>query len=642
MTSGMDPGDQAPITPAFDDVEALLRQVPFFRTLAPLDLARLIGALEEVSFPAGTRIFAEGAEGDALYLLKSGRVAITVMAVEGERSVAGLEAPGHFGDLGLLLARRTASAGALTDVVAWMLPRRRFERLIHDRPALGLEIAASIAGLLDQRSREHTGAPPTRAEGVPPTLPVAATRLRSRTRRIIEIAVPLGLTAALWWLQPPGGLTAQGWHTGLIVLGAAAAWLLDAAPEFIVALTMAIAWGVAAAVPLSQVFAGFASPSYLVAIGALGLAGAMARSGLLFRVALLLLRTFPGTYPGQVLALLVGGVVATPLVPVGTSRVAMILPVTNELADVLGFPPGSRGSAGLCFAGMIGYGSFGGVFLTGMVANFFILSLIPSAERAHLNWLTWLGYATPAGVTLFAGSLAMLAWLLRPEGPTRATADTVRRQQRVLGPLSRQEGLTIAAFAVMLAGFLLQPALHVESAWWALGALVFLVGGGVLDRETFRSAIEWGYLMFLGVLLGAGGVFRATGLDRWIGDALAPLAHAAGTPGVLVLLLTVGIFACRLLVPQIPAMYLLALALVPAAHTVGLSAWVVGFVVQLAAYTWLHPRQSDYSRLARVMTRGEMFTEREGVVVGVGLTVLTLLAIAVSIPYWRAINLLPR
>lgn len=182
--------------------------------------------------------------------------------------------------------------------------------------------------------------------------------------------------------------------------------------------------------------------------------------------------------------------------------------------------------------------------------------------------------------------------------------------------------------------------LHVESAWWTLGAVVLLVGSGVLDREAFRSAIEWGYLVFLGVLLGAGGVFRATGLDRWIGGALAPLAHSTGASGAFLMFLVLGIFACRILVPQIPALYLLLLILVPAAPTIGLSGWVAGFVVQVATYTWLHPRLSDYSRLAREITRGEMFSERDGIIVGVGLTVLTLLAVGVSIPYWKMIGLL--
>ena len=61
----------------------------------------------------------------------------------------------------------------------------------------------------------------------------------------------------------------------------------------------------------------------------------------------------------------------------------------------------------------------------------------------------------------------------------------------------------------------------------------------------------------------------------------------------------------------------------------------MGLVVQLAAYTWLHPRQSDYYRLSRGITRGEMFTDRHGALAGLGLTILTLIAIAASVPFWR-------
>ena len=82
-------------------------------------------------------------------------------------------------------------------------------------------------------------------------------------------------------------------------------------------------------------------------------------------------------------------------------------------------------------------------------------------------------------------------------------------------------------------------------------------------------------------------------------------------------------------------MWALSLALVPAAPRFGISPWVMGFVVQLAAYTWLHPRQSDYYRLSRGITRGEMFTDRDDAVAGLGLTILTLMAIAASVPFWR-------
>jgi DASS family divalent anion:Na+ symporter len=137
-------------------------------------------------------------------------------------------------------------------------------------------------------------------------------------------------------------------------------------------------------------------------------------------------------------------------------------------------------------------------------------------------------------------------------------------------------------------------------------------------------------------------VLGAVGLDRWIGDVLIPLSHTVRDPGALVMLLGAFVVACRLVLPWIPATLLLSLALVPAAQRLGVSPWVVGFVVLMAANTWLHPRQSDYYRVARGATRGEMFTERHGFLIGAGLTVLTFIGLAVSLPYWRTMGILAR
>src|SRR5437867_12617330 len=118
---------------------------------------------------------------------------------------------------------------------------------------------------------------------------------------------------------------------------------------------MAVAWGASGLAPLTTIFSGFASSSWLLALGALALAAAMVRSGLLFRAALLLLRAFPATHTGQLLALLFGGVLLTPLVPQSVARVAAIAPLAHELSNALGYAPRSKGSASLAFAGLIGY-----------------------------------------------------------------------------------------------------------------------------------------------------------------------------------------------------------------------------------------------------------------------------------------------
>jgi len=138
-----------------DPVADLLRGVPFFASLDRVDLARLLGALEAVHATPGLVIAHEGTEGDSLYLLERGTVAISVASPDGEVSLREVSAPAHFGELGMLLARRTATARAVSDVVAWRLPRARFEALVRDRPQIALAVAAALADAVDRRSREY-------------------------------------------------------------------------------------------------------------------------------------------------------------------------------------------------------------------------------------------------------------------------------------------------------------------------------------------------------------------------------------------------------------------------------------------------------------------------------------------------------
>jgi len=620
-------------------IEALVRSVPFFGALDRLDIARLTGALETVTFSAGDIVFAEGDDADALYLLDEGRIAISINAPSGEHRLVEAEAPGHFGEMGLLLARRTASVLALTDIRAWRLSRERFNRVARERPGVALAMAASLADLLDRRSREHAGLPTAAPAGRPIPLDVPRSALPP-PRRILWGGVAIGVPAGLWILAPPAGLTVAGWHIALIVLGAALAWLAEPVPDFVAALAMVAAWGLAGVVPLTRALAGFTSPSYVVALSALGLAAAMVRSGLLYRTALRLLRAFPTSYAGQVLALVAGGLLITPLMPLSIGRVAAMAPLTLELSQNLGYAPRSRGSAGLAFAGIFGYAAFSSIFFTGLAMNFYVFALMPPSDRAHFSWFVWLAAAAPAGLVLLLGIVGVLVVGFRPAEAPAVTVDALERQRRILGPFSAAERVTIIAIAVLLVGLAAQPVIRIDSTWVAVLALVVVLAGGALGRDSFRSSIEWGFLILFGILLGTGGVLHSAGIDNWIGAALIPLARSAGGPDHVVVLLAATIIVLRLVLPWIPATLLLSLALVPAAPGLGLSPWVAGFVVLVAANAWLHPRQSDYCRLVREATQGEAFTERQAFIAGAAFSGLTLLAIALSLPYWRFIGLL--
>jgi divalent anion:Na+ symporter, DASS family len=625
---------------SLDPVQDLLRRVPFFRGLDRVDVAKLAGALEQVRLPAGTRIFSESAEADSLYLLSAGSVQVTVKAEDGERPVAVVEAPGYFGELGLLLARRTGSVYARTDVEIWTLPRSRFDQTVRERGTLGLAVAASLARMLEDRSRTHAGVAAARRE---PDVAAAAPReTRPLVWRVVSAAAPLALPLALWPVHPPGGLSTQGWHVSVIVLGAALGWLLQPAPDFVIALAMAAAWGLAGLVPVSSAFAGFSSPTWVLAFGAVGLAAAMARSGLLFRLTLLLLGIVPPTYTGQVVALLAGGVLTTPVVPMAAARVATTAGLAHELSQALGYTRRGRASAGLAFSGLIGYTTFSSIFLTGLATNFFVLGLLPPSDRMHIGWFAWFANAAPVGLLVFGGALVALLVLFRPEHPPTISTEALKRQRRVLGPLSGREIVTIGALAVLLVGLLVEPVVHVDVAWLAMVALAIVLAGGVLDGRAFRSEIGWGFLVLFGLLVGSGAVFHGTGIDRWIARGLSPLAHLEGQPALVVALLGAFVAGCRLVLPRVPANFLLSLALIPAAPRFGLSPWLVGFIVLTVGNTWLLPNLSDFYVLLRDGTRGEMFNDADGFRIGIVLTVLVVISLVAAVPYWRVMGLVAR
>jgi len=219
--------------------------------------------------------------------------------------------------------------------------------------ALGLAIARALASRLDRRDRSRVGAPAPSGDRLRSIMAAPLPR-RSPLIRVIAIAISIGVPAALWLLPAPSGLTEAGWHIALVMVGGAIAWLLEPVPDFAVALGMAAAWGSAGLAPPSLAFGGFASSAWVIALAALGISSAMAASGLLFRFALMLLRVFPPTHRGQVAALLVSGVVLTPVVPTVFGRVATAAPVARELSQALGYARAGRESAAIAFAAILG------------------------------------------------------------------------------------------------------------------------------------------------------------------------------------------------------------------------------------------------------------------------------------------------
>ena len=135
----------------------------------------------------------------------------------------------HFGEVGMLLDRCTASATAYTAVKLWKVPRERFDELVRESPAFVLAMAGSLAALYDDRLRSSVGAsasaPAAAWKARPPRRePTAPGEPQHRT--LVALAIAATIPLFTLWAPPPSRLTPQGWRVILTILGAAVGWLL--------------------------------------------------------------------------------------------------------------------------------------------------------------------------------------------------------------------------------------------------------------------------------------------------------------------------------------------------------------------------------------------------------------------------------
>jgi CRP/FNR family cyclic AMP-dependent transcriptional regulator len=131
-------------------VLASLAAIPFFDGLDPDALERLAASMRSRRFRRGEVIFHIGDPGDALFVIVSGEVKISLPSETGDEAILATLRPGDvFGELALLDgAPRSASASALMPTETVILPRDRFRELIATETGVRDALLASIAGEL--------------------------------------------------------------------------------------------------------------------------------------------------------------------------------------------------------------------------------------------------------------------------------------------------------------------------------------------------------------------------------------------------------------------------------------------------------------------------------------------------------------
>jgi CRP/FNR family transcriptional regulator, cyclic AMP receptor protein len=129
---------------------ALLQCHPLFCELDPEHLKQLCSYARTRRILSGTTLFVKGDPGNALYVVASGIVKITVASIDGPEAILNLLYTGEiFGEIALLDGKpRTADALAFTDCELIMIERRDFLSFVDGDPKVAMKLIELLCAKL--------------------------------------------------------------------------------------------------------------------------------------------------------------------------------------------------------------------------------------------------------------------------------------------------------------------------------------------------------------------------------------------------------------------------------------------------------------------------------------------------------------
>ncbi|MEM7422732.1 MAG: cyclic nucleotide-binding domain-containing protein [Pseudomonadota bacterium] len=144
---------------SLSEVVSVLGDIPMFRNVEAKRLKLLAMMGETLTFRAGERLFEQGDDGDAAYVVLSGAVDVLIPTDAGETSVAVLGAKEIFGEMAVLCDQpRTTAIAANCDLKVLRLDRQAMLNMLSEFPDIALELIRVLAARLEATTRDLAAA----------------------------------------------------------------------------------------------------------------------------------------------------------------------------------------------------------------------------------------------------------------------------------------------------------------------------------------------------------------------------------------------------------------------------------------------------------------------------------------------------
>jgi DASS family divalent anion:Na+ symporter len=337
----------------------------------------------------------------------------------------------------------------------------------------------------------------------------------------------------IWVLPRPETVDPRAWRLLAIFVATVVGIIARPLPMgamSIVGIAVAVSTGT---LTITEALSGFSNSTVWLVVAAFFLAAGFIKTGLGARIAYRLVAVFGHTPLGLGYSLVAADLVLGPAIPSNTARAGgVIFPILQSLSKAA---PGSdqiakaRTNAFLTLTAYNGTVITGAMFLTAMVANPLSVQLARSQGIA-ITWGMWsLAAVVPGAVSLVVVPL-VIYWLCPPGAAKTPDAPAAARAALAeLGPITRRERLMAGISLVLLAFWIMGPAISLDVTAAALIAVAALLLTGVLGWDDLCHEYEaWNTFIWFATLVMMATYLGQFGLITWFTGQVGPVFVGIG------------------------------------------------------------------------------------------------------------------
>ena len=352
---------------------------------------------------------------------------------------------------------------------------------------------------------------------------------------------------------------------------------------------------------VTDVTSSFAGSTLWLIIGVFIMSIGINNSGIMKRIALWVLIKFPGTYIAQVAAMLLAGLITTPMIPSAFAKTSIMAPFTAQVSEALELKPNTNPALGLWYANFLCTYSLGNAFLSGSAFVALMIGYIGST----FTWGEWLSTTWVWYIINIVLIFVFCAFICKPKSKgEEGNVEFLKEQYKALGPVSRKEKQASVIIVCALILWITQKIHGIDAGMVALIADVAFVACGLITAPEANAKGQWTLICFIGGVLSIAGMMNSNGVGNWIAGILGPIAAPfMSNPYIFVLFLIISTYLLRyIIVSQTCCLTIYVGLFAPLCAAAGINNFVVVFVVYMSSMLWnsayMNPSVAGFVRMA--------------------------------------------